>query len=139
MSFDKGMHPAEIAEKLNALEIRTIKNNPWTGESVKNILRNEKYCGDVLMQKTYTVDCLTHKTKKNEGEVEQYFIPDHHPAIVEREIWDKAQVRLEQIAGKRRRITHHSIPSINTPIKALYNPSSPHPEERIWAGRTPRR
>ena len=104
MSFDKGMHPAEIAEKLNALEIRTIKNNPWTGESVKNILRNEKYCGDVLMQKTYTVDCLTHKTKKNEGEVEQYFIPDHHPAIVEREIWDKAQVRLEQIAGKRRRI-----------------------------------
>ena len=49
MSFDKGMHPAEIAEKLNALEIRTIKNNPWTGESVKNILRNEKYCGDVLM------------------------------------------------------------------------------------------
>lgn len=56
MSFDKGMHPAEIAEKLNALEIRTIKNNPWTGESVKNILRNEKYCGDVLMQKTYTVD-----------------------------------------------------------------------------------
>lgn len=104
MSFDKGMHPAEIAEKLNALEIRTIKNNPWTGESVKNILRNEKYCGDVLMQKTYTVDCLTHKTKKNEGEVEQYFIPDHHPAIVEREVWDKAQVRLEQIAGKRRRI-----------------------------------
>ena len=79
-----GMHPAEIAEKLNTLEIRTIKNNPWTGESVKNILRNEKYCGDVLMQKTYTVDCLTHKTKKNEGEVEQYFIPDHHPAIVER-------------------------------------------------------
>lgn len=104
MSFDKGMHPAEIAEKLNALEIRTIKNNPWTGESVKNILRNEKYCGDVLMQKTYTIDCLTHKTKKNEGEVEQYFIPDHHPAIVEREVWDKAQVRLEQIAGKRRRI-----------------------------------
>mgnify|MGYP000419407330 CR=1 FL=1 len=104
MSFDKGMHPAEIAEKLNALEVRTIKNNPWTGESVKNILRNEKYCGDVLMQKTYTVDCLTHKTKKNEGEVEQYFIPDHHPAIVEREVWDKAQVRLEQIAGKRRRI-----------------------------------
>ena len=35
--------------------------------------------------------------------------------------------------------TDHSIPSINTPIKALYNPSSPHPEERIWAGRTPRR
>ena len=34
---------------------------------------------------------------------------------------------------------HHSIPSINTPIKALYNPIITHPEERIWAGRTPRR
>lgn len=104
MSFEKGMHPTEIAEKLNALEIKTIKNNPWSSEAVKNILRNEKYCGDVLMQKTYTVDCLTHKSKKNEGEVEQYFIPDHHPAIVDREIWEKAQVRLEQIAGKRRRL-----------------------------------
>ena len=104
MSFEKGMHPTEIAEKLNALEIKTIKNNPWSSETVKNILRNEKYCGDVLMQKTYTVDCLTHKSKKNEGEVEQYFIPDHHPAIVDREIWEKAQVRLEQIAGKRRRL-----------------------------------
>ncbi len=102
-SFIKGMHPAEIAEKLNALEIRTVKNNLWRSKSIKNILRNEKYCGDVLMQKTYTIDCLTHKTKKNEGEVEQYFIPDHHPAIVDRETWDKAQTRLEQIAGKRRR------------------------------------
>lgn len=37
---------------------------------------------------TQVKHCLTHKTKKNEGEVEQYFIPDHHPAIVEREVWD---------------------------------------------------
>lgn len=102
-SFIKGMHPTEIVEKLNALGIRTVKNNLWRSESIKNILRNEKYCGDVLMQKTYTIDCLTHKTKKNEGEVEQYFISDHHPATVDREIWDKAQTRLEQIAGKRRR------------------------------------
>lgn len=103
-SFEKGMHPTEIAEKLNALEIRTIKNNPWSREAVKNILRNEKYCGDFLMQKTYTVDCLTHKTKKNEGEVEQYFISDHHPAIIDRGLWEKAQIRLDQIAGRRRRI-----------------------------------
>ena len=96
------MHPLEIAEKLNALEIRTVKDNPLTSQGIKNILRNEKYCGDLLMQKTYTVDCLTHKIKKNEGELEQYFISDHHPAIIDRETWDKAQVRLKQIAGKRR-------------------------------------
>ena len=48
-SFIKGMHPTEIAEKLNALGIRTVKNNLWRSESIKNILRNEKYCGDVLI------------------------------------------------------------------------------------------
>mgnify|MGYP003281946840 FL=1 len=70
---------------------------------MKNILRNEKYCGDVLMQKTITVDYLTHKTKKNEGEADQYFIPDHHVGIVSHEDWDRAQELLERIAGKRRK------------------------------------
>ena len=94
-----------IAQTLQSENIEIPgKDLSFSKNMIMNILRNEKYCGDVLMQKTYTVDCLTHKTKKNEGEVEQYFIPDHHPAIVEREVWDKAQVRLEQIAGKRRRI-----------------------------------
>lgn len=100
-SFIQGMHPTEIAEKLNALEIRTVLDNPWRTESVKAILKNEKYCGDVLMQKTITIDYLTHKSKKNEGEEEQYYIADHHEAIISREEWDMAQQRLEQIAGKR--------------------------------------
>ena len=94
-----------IKDELEQQGVKCFEDSPeWTISRIRSILQNEKYCGDVLMQKTYTVDCLTHKTKKNEGEVEQYFIPDHHPAIVEREVWDKAQVRLEQIAGKRRRI-----------------------------------
>ena len=74
--------------------------NDWTGYSVRNILRNEKYCGDVLMQKTFTVDYLTHKTKKNEGERDQFYIADHHDAIVSREVWDKAQKILDKMNYK---------------------------------------
>lgn len=102
-SFLQGTHPTEIAEHLNDLGVTTVLGNAWTTSAVKNILRNEKYCGDVLMQKTFTVDYLTHKTKRNEGEREQYYIRDHHPGIVSHEEWDRAQERLEKIAGKRRK------------------------------------
>lgn len=102
-TFLKGEHPAEIADRLNSLGFTTVLGNPWSTTSVKNILRNEKYCGNVIMQKTITIDYLTHKTKKNEGEQDQYFIEDHHVGIVSHEVWDAAQVRLDAIAGKRRK------------------------------------
>ena len=85
---------AEIAEKLNALEIRTIKNNPWTGESVKNILRNEKYCGDVLMQKTFRQDFINRKAIKNTGQLPMYLIENHHEGIVSREKYDAVQAEM---------------------------------------------
>lgn len=81
---------------MNGLGLKTVYGNDWSGNSVRNILRNEKYCGDVLMQKTITVDYLSHVSKPNEGEAEQYYIADHHDAIVSREIWDKAQELLEK-------------------------------------------
>ena len=96
MSFDKGMHPAEIAEKLNALEIRTIKNNPWTGESVKNILRNEKYCGDLIQKKTYTPDFLTHEKKYNHGKEPLVELKEHHEPIIDRETWQAVQRELSR-------------------------------------------
>ena len=98
--FIKGDHPNVIASRLNKKGQTTVLGNEWTGGSVRNILRNEKYCGDVLMQKTFTVDYLTHKTKKNEGERDQFYIADHHDAIVSREVWDKAQSILDQMNYK---------------------------------------
>ena len=95
-SFVQGVHPSLIAIRLNGLGLKTVYGNDWSGNSVRNILRNEKYCGDVLMQKTITVDYLSHVSKPNEGEAEQYYIADHHDAIVSREIWDKAQELLEK-------------------------------------------
>ena len=95
-SFVQGIHPNLIATRLNALGLKTVYGNEWSGSAVKNILRNEKYCGDVLMQKTITIDYLSHATKVNEGEAEQYYIADHHDPIVSRDIWDKAQELLEK-------------------------------------------
>lgn len=50
-------------------------------------MQNEKYIGDVLLQKTFTVDVLSHKVKKNDGELLQYYVTDHHEAIIPKEIW----------------------------------------------------
>lgn len=101
--FVKGVHPADIAEKLNRLGVTTILGNPWKSSSVRGILQNEKYCGDVIMQKTVTIDYLTHKTKKNEGELDQYYIKDHHEPIINREIWEIARDMLEMLPGRRRK------------------------------------
>ena len=99
-SFIRGDHPNIIAERLNNKGKTTVLGNLWSGYSIRNILRNEKYCGDVLMQKTFTVDYITHKTKKNEGERDQYYIADHHDAIVTREVWNKAQKILDKMYYK---------------------------------------
>lgn len=102
-AFIKGDHLNTIAARLNKKGHTTVLGNEWTGYSVRNILQNEKYCGDVLMQKTFTVDYLTHKTKKNEGERDQFYIADHHDAIVTRAVWDKAQEILEKMTYKNRK------------------------------------
>ncbi|SCY13375.1 recombinase family protein [Butyrivibrio sp. INlla14] len=95
----RGKSYAETARILNDMGVVTIKGNPFTGGAVKNILLNEKYCGDVLMQKTFVEDYLTHKSVKNTGQMDQYYIKDHHPAIIAREDWELAQ---DIIARKRK-------------------------------------
>lgn len=83
-----GLNAKEIANALTEAHIPTVKGHEiWSSSAIFNILRNEKYCGDVLMQKTYTIDCFTHKAIKNVGQVPQYRLRDHHPAIVPRDDW----------------------------------------------------
>jgi len=67
----------------------------WNGESVAQIVRSERYVGDVIAQKTYTPDYLTHKVKVNKGEVPQYYIKDHHLAIVSRKLYKQVQSVLD--------------------------------------------
>ncbi len=78
-------------------------NERWHTSNINNILRNEKYIGDALLQKTYTVDFLTKKRVKNNGIVPQYYVENSHEAIIPREVF--MQVQEELI---RRRIVHTS-------------------------------
>ena len=68
----------------------------WTPQQIIKILRNEKYVGDLIQRKTYTPDYLTHEKKANHGQVEKIILRDHHEPIIDRELWELAQTRLDQ-------------------------------------------
>ena len=72
----------------------------WSKATIQNILRNEKYAGNVLLQKTFTADFLTKKVKKNRGEVTQYYVTDNHPAIIPREIFQQVQLELARRSSR---------------------------------------
>ena len=61
----------------------------WRGETIRKMLKNEKYMGDALLQKTYTVDCLTKERVKNTGIVPQYYVSDDHEAIIPKELFEQ--------------------------------------------------
>ena len=86
-----GTSASEIARTLTRLGRPTGKDNPvWSGGSVMNIIRNEKYCGDIFGQKTYVVDFLEHKRAKNEGQKWIHYMADHHEGIVTRDEYVRA-------------------------------------------------
>lgn len=83
-----GHSSPQIAEVLTGSGIPTATNKPkWSSGAVLGILRNEKYCGDVLCQKTMTMDVFSHKAVKNKGQKKQYFIEGHHEAIIDKDDW----------------------------------------------------
>ena len=89
-----------IRKWLNENRIETPKGAKQWGESVVlGILKNEKYKGDVLLQKSYTVDYLTKTTAKNKGEVAQYYIENNHEGIVSREVFDMVQNEIQRRAS----------------------------------------
>lgn len=95
--FLDGMTACSIAQELQAAGIPTAsKKGKWSVSTVLSILKKEKYKGDALLQKSFTVDFLEHKKKKNEGEVQQYYIENSHEAIVEPEEWEQVQIELER-------------------------------------------
>jgi len=85
-----GLGTRKIARKLNDLGIPSCKGTKWCQSAIRRIISQEKYTGDLLQQKYYVTDPLTHKEVTNKGEKEKYYIKDHHKPIVSREIWNKA-------------------------------------------------
>ncbi len=81
-----------IAQELTAMGAITKKGNTqWVDTSVRGIITNEKYKGDLLMGKTFTVDPISKRRLDNFGEEEKYYIKDHHEPIISKEQFDKAQ------------------------------------------------
>lgn len=78
-------------------------NTNWTSNSVLDILRNERHCGDVLARKTFTPNFKNHKSKKNRGERQQVKKYDNHEAIVSREVFEAANRKLDMRTGKQDR------------------------------------
>ena len=95
--YVSGMGCRRIANKLEEMKIPSYTGARWSTSSVSNMIHQEKYVGDLLQQKSYTVSPITHKSVLNKGEKDKYYIKDHHEAIISRDIWDKAQ----EIASKR--------------------------------------
>lgn len=96
-----GKSTGEIAKYLMEKGIPSpAKMEKWHPSTVKSILQNEKYKGDALLQKTFTVDFLTHKIKRNRGELSQYYVEDDHEAIISKEEFDLVQCELERRCKK---------------------------------------
>ncbi len=93
------------------------KAERWLPRVIQNILRNEKYKGDVITQKTFCIDLLTHKRVKNTGQIEQHYIEDHHPAIVDRETFDRVQAEYARRNAKKKVSPYDE----DTPKKAKYS------------------
>ena len=93
--FIEGQSTNAIARHLTQQGIPTpAKKTIWQKATVESILRNEKYKGSALLQKSFTVDFLQKKTKVNEGEVPQYYVEHSHEAIIKPAEWDKVQLEL---------------------------------------------
>jgi len=89
----EGSSILQIAKGLEADGIKTVTGlDHWHPGTINNMLSNEKFCGDVCMQKTYTIDFLTKKKVKNEGYAPQYYIEDNHEAIIPKELFHQVQV-----------------------------------------------
>lgn len=92
--YAKGQTANKIARELNQMSKTTVNGKKWTASAVLIVLRNEKYVGDVEMQKTITKDFLTHRSSINKGEAPRYYVKNHHVGIIDRVTWDKVQAML---------------------------------------------
>ena len=100
--FLTGLSYHAIADKLTSLGIKTPGGkDKWSQRTVRSILKNEKYAGNALLQKSYVADYLTKKQVPNHGEIPQYFVQDNHEAIIEPAIFDRVQDMIRQRSQKK--------------------------------------
>ena len=105
-SYLSGNSMAWIAAQMNAQHIPTTWDRGiWHEQTIRKILANEKYIGDSLCQKTYTTNAFPYIRKDNKGQVDQYYTENSHPAIIDREVFDRVQSLMRRRA-ERVKIPH---------------------------------
>ncbi len=93
----------QIKAYLERNEVLTAQGSRlWSKQIIHNILTNERYCGDLLLQKTFTENPITKKVKKNRGEMAKYLISNNHPAIIDRDTYKLVQMEVARRASKRK-------------------------------------
>jgi len=94
--YINGMGGGQIAKKLKEMNVSKMYGGKWRGERVIEILKNEKYAGNALLQKKYVLDYLSKKLVVNKGNLPKYYAEDTHPAIIDQATFDKAQIILHK-------------------------------------------
>ncbi len=93
----------QIAVKLqNEKRLSPSGKSEWSTATIRSILSNEKYKGDAIINKTFTVDCLTKEIRKNNGERPKYYVENNHPAIIDDEKFGRVQEELARRVGKKK-------------------------------------
>ena len=93
----------QIKRELDEDKVPTAQGvDSWSPAIIHNILTNEKYIGDALLQKTYITDCISKKVKKNQGERAMYYVENNHPAIISREMFDQVRNEITRRSSKRK-------------------------------------
>lgn len=94
--FLAGMGRNRIIRKLDTLGIKPIRNGRWSESGITQILTNEKYTGNMALQKTFVSDHISKKKKVNQGELPRYLAEFTHEAIIDNKIFDAAQMEIQR-------------------------------------------
>lgn len=106
-----GFTISDIKEVMNERGIKTpAGKDSWRFGTIKNILTNEKYCGDAILQKTIVVDYLTHKSVKNDNIAPKYFVTNNHEGIVSKEVFEEVQFLLKSDNREKQSDRYYKFP-----------------------------
>ena len=118
-----GFNFKSIAETLTALGIKTYTGkDTWSSSTIRQMLSNERHCGDILARKTFTQSYLDHKVRKNNGERQKYFGEDDHEAIVSRQIYRAVNKKMQVDKSARNNSPMPSLSVIDEGILKGYVP-----------------
>ena len=109
-NFLKGLSAEQTEKQLEQMDIKSYTGGHFSNTSIRAILRQERYTGNILLQKTYVESHINHKSKINYGELPMYYAENTHPAIIDQDTFDRVQTEI----ARRRELGVFANKAINT-------------------------